>query len=304
VATANAALYCGASVEFVDIDLSTFNMCVKDLERKLITAKQNNRLPKVVTPVHLCGQSCDMAAIKKLSDEYDFRVVEDASHAVGGQYSGRPIGCCEYSDISIFSFHPVKIITTGEGGVATTNDQALADSMRLLRSHGITRNEDLLFRRDGDWYYEQQALGFNYRMTEMSAALGCSQLRRLELFVQSRNELAAVYDSELASLPLHLPKVPSNVVSSRHLYVVRLKAKEHVASHAEIFHALRKFEVGVNLHYIPVYRQPYYSDLAISKQDFVNSEIYYESAISIPLFHDMTQQDQETVIDALRVVLA
>ena len=174
---------------------------MEDLERRLITAKRNNRLPKVVTPVHLCGQSCDMEVIKKLSDEYDFRVVEDASHAIGGRYSGRPIGCCEYSDISVFSFHPVKIITTGEGGVATTNDQALADSMRLLRSHGITRNENLLIRRDGDWYYEQQALGFNYRMTEMSAALGCTQLKRLEVFVQSRNELAAVYDSELASLP-------------------------------------------------------------------------------------------------------
>ena len=251
VASANCALYCGADIDFVDIDPSTYNLSAKKLEKKLSHAKQNNLpLPKIVIPVHLCGQACEMDKIYDLSLQYDFAIIEDASHAIGGEYKNQPVGNCEYSDITIFSFHPVKIITTAEGGVATTNCSALAQKMSLLRSHGITRNETLMTEPShGAWYYQQTELGFNYRMTEMQAALGVSQLTRLSEFIDDRCRLAKRYDEKLVELPLVLPKQTKYSHSSRHLYVIKLKLADIKLTQKQVFDALRIKGIGVNLHY-------------------------------------------------------
>jgi UDP-4-amino-4,6-dideoxy-N-acetyl-beta-L-altrosamine transaminase len=306
VASANCALYCGADIDFVDINSETYNLCAAKLEQKLIHAKANDLLlPKVVIPVHLCGQPCEMDKIHKLSIEYGFSVIEDASHAIGGKYKSNPIGNCEYSDITIFSFHPVKIVTTAEGGVATTNNQALAQKMELLRSHGITRDVSLMTEPShGGWYYEQIDLGFNYRMTEMQAALGVSQMSRLDYFVATRNTLAANYDQLLKDLPLIIPKQIDDSYSGRHLYVIRLKLNEITLSHKEVFEQLRLKGLGVNLHYIPVHTQPYYKKLGFSAGQFIESERYYIDAISIPLFHTMTQEQQNKVVFVLSKVLS
>ena len=305
VASANCALYCGADVDFVDVDAKTYNLSPKLLEQKLSHAKQNDLpLPKVVIPVHLCGQPCEMDKIHALSIEYGFAVIEDASHAIGGKYKGRPIGNCEYSDITVFSFHPVKIVTTAEGGVATTNSKELARKLELLRSHGITRDDSLMKNEShGGWYYEQIDLGFNYRMTEMQAALGVSQMTRLHDFVATRNELAARYDELLKNLPLVTPKQVEGSYSGRHLYVIRLKLSEITLSHKDVFTQLRENGIGVNLHYIPVHTQPYYQDLGFKLGQFPESEKYYQEAISIPLFHTMTQKQQDKVVKTLTEVL-
>jgi UDP-4-amino-4,6-dideoxy-N-acetyl-beta-L-altrosamine transaminase len=305
VASANCALYCGADIDFVDINSNTYNLCADKLEQKLIHAKANDLLlPKVVIPVHLCGQPCEMDKIHALSIEYGFAIIEDASHAIGGKYKGNPIGNCEFSDITIFSFHPVKIVTTAEGGAATTNNKELATKLGLLRSHGITR-DDLLMKNEshGGWYYEQVDLGFNYRMTEMQAALGVSQMTRLHDFVAMRNALAANYDELLKDLPLITPMQINDSYSGRHLYVIRLKLADISLSHKEVFEQLRENGIGVNLHYIPVHIQPYYKDLGFKQGQLPISESYYSDAISIPLFHAMTTEQQNTVVKILTNVL-
>ncbi|MEH0760250.1 UDP-4-amino-4,6-dideoxy-N-acetyl-beta-L-altrosamine transaminase [Vibrio sp. 16] len=304
VASANCGLYCGAQVDFVDIDPDTYNMCPKRLEEKLIKAKAEGKLPKVVVPVHLCGQACDMAAIAKLAKEYNFKVIEDASHAIGGKYQGLPIGNCEYSDITVFSFHPVKIVTTAEGGAALTNQKVIADKMALLRSHGITRDLDKMEGKShGSWYYQQIDLGFNYRMTELQAALGVSQMKRLDDFIKARHNLADRYNKLLASLPLVLPYQLENTYSGLHLYVIRLQLDKISLTHKEVFDRLRDEGIGVNLHYIPVHTQPYYEKMGFRLGDFPQAEQYYREAISLPLFHSMTHTQQDKVVSSLTNIL-
>lgn len=304
VASANCGLYCGAQVDFVDIDPETYNMCPKRLEEKLIKAKAEGKLPKIVVPVHLCGQPCDMAAIGKLAQEYDFKVIEDASHAIGGRYHAKPIGNCEYSDITVFSFHPVKIVTTAEGGAALTNQKELSDKMALLRSHGITRDPELMRgESDGGWYYQQIALGFNYRMTELQAALGVSQMKRLDEFVSARHQLSKRYNDKLAHLPLVLPYQLPNTYSGLHLFVIRLSLDEIDLTHSQVFDALRERGIGVNLHYIPVHTQPYYQDMGFSDGDFPESERYYREAISLPMYHGMSEEQQDIVVQTLTDIL-
>lgn len=304
VASANCGLYCGAQVDFVDIDPDTYNMCPKRLEEKLIKAKAEGKLPKVVVPVHLCGQPCDMEAIAKLAKEYNFKIIEDASHAIGGKYQGLPIGNCKYSDITVFSFHPVKIVTTAEGGAVMTNQKALSDKMALLRSHGITRDsEQMEGDSHGGWYYQQIDLGFNYRMTELQAALGVSQMKRLEDFITERHYLAERYNELLKTLPLVLPYQLKGTYSGLHLYVIRLQLDKLPLTHKEVFDALRGKGVGVNLHYIPVHTQPYYEKMGFRVGDFPESERYYSEAISIPMFHCMTEEQQDTVVQVLTEIL-
>ena len=305
VASANCALYCGADIDFVDINSDTYNLCANKLEQKLIHAKANDLLlPKVVIPVHLCGQPCEMDKVHQLGKEYGFSIIEDASHAIGGRYKNNPIGNCEYSDITIFSFHPVKIVTTAEGGVATTNNQALAQKMELLRSHGITRDTSLMTEQShGGWYYEQVDLGFNYRMTEMQAALGVSQMSRLHDFVATRNALAANYDQLLKDLPLITPLQIDDSYSGRHLYVIRLKLDEIKWTQQEVFKQLRENGIGINLHYIPVHIQPYYAKMGFKLNDFPLAAKYYSEAISIPLFHTMSIEQQNAVVTVLTNIL-
>lgn len=302
VASANCALYCGAGVDFVDIDPRTYNMCPQALERKLQQAEQEGRLPKVVVPVHLCGQPCDMAAIRLLGERYGFRIIEDASHAIGGKYKGEFIGNGRYSDITVFSFHPVKIITTGEGGMALTNDRALADTMALLRSHGITRDAAQMTKApDGPWYYQQIELGYNYRMTELQAALGVSQASRLDDYVARRHVLARRYDELLAGLPVVTPWQHPDSYSGLHLYVIRLQDGQ---GHAAVFDALRAAGIGVNLHYIPVHTQPYYQRMGFKEGDFPEAEHYYAEAISLPMYPTMTEAQQDEVVAGLRKALS
>ncbi|PTO65276.1 UDP-4-amino-4,6-dideoxy-N-acetyl-beta-L-altrosamine transaminase [Vibrio splendidus] len=304
VASANCGLYCGAKVDFVDIDSATYNMCPKQLEQKLITAKANGTLPKVVVPVHLCGQPCDMKAIAKLSQEYGFKVIEDASHAIGGRYHDQPIGSCQYSDITVFSFHPVKIVTTAEGGAALTNQKDLADKMALLRSHGITRDPEMMTETShGGWYYQQIDLGFNYRMTELQAALGVTQMQRLDEFVAARHVLSKRYNQMLSELPLVLPYQLEKTYSGLHLFVIRLKLDEISLTHKQVFEALRENGIGVNLHYIPVHTQPYYQAMGFSDGDFPASERYYQEAISLPMFHGMTEKQQNMVVHVITNIL-
>lgn len=302
VATANAALYCGAEVDFVDIDPHSYNLSADALAQKLAQAEQQGRLPKVVTPVHFAGQPCDMAAIGELSRRYGFAVVEDASHAVGADYQNTPVGCCQYSDITVFSFHPVKIMTTAEGGLATTKQAELAQRMMQLRSHGIVREpEHLLSPSPGGWYYEQQSLGFNYRMTELQAALGLSQLTRLDDFLAQRRRLAARYDVELEGLPLVRPWQSPEGRSSYHLYPVQLPDS---IDRAEVFAQLRAAGIGVQIHYIPVHTQPFYRQRGFKPGDFPVAEHYYQGAISLPLYADLTPQDQDSVVLQLKQLLA
>lgn len=305
VASANCALYCGAEVDFVDVDPRSYNMSVEALERKLEEAKRAGRLPKVVIPVHMAGQSCDMAAIAGLASRYGFKVIEDASHAVGATYRGEPVGNCRYSDIAVFSFHPVKIVTTAEGGIALSNDPELAGRMAMLRTHGITRDAGRMEREpDGPWYYEQLALGFNYRMTDMQAALGSSQMTRLDRFVARRRELAARYGRALAGRPLTLPWQHPDTDSSWHLYIVRLDLSRNSISHRQAYEGLRERGIGVNLHYMPVYLQPFYRRLGFRPGLCPEAERYYAEAISIPLYADLSDEDQQAVIKALDDVVA
>lgn len=300
VASANCALYCGAEVDFVDIDPSTYNLCPEKLEAKLVEAEKSGRLPKIVIPVHLCGQPCDMQAIHALSQKYGFKIIEDAAHAIGGQYQGEPIGNGRYSDITVFSFHPVKIITTAEGGMALTNSNELATRLGLLRSHGITRDPALMTQpMDGPWYYQQVALGYNYRMTDMQAALGVSQITRLTQYVAMRHQIAERYNALLADLPLTLPRQHQDSYSAYHLYVVRLELGKIGVTHREVFEALRAKDIMVNLHYIPVHTQPYYQDMGFKAGQFPEAESYYSEAISIPMHPLLTEHEQDYVVAAL-----
>lgn len=303
VASANCGLYCGAQVDFVDIDPRTYNLCPQALERKLEQAEREGKLPKVVVPVHLCGQPCDMQAIHALAQRYGFKIIEDASHAIGGKYRGEPIGNCRYSDITVFSFHPVKIITTAEGGMALTNNAKLAERMDLLRSHGITRDPALMTKEmEGPWYYQQVDLGYNYRMTDLQGALGASQVTRLEQYVGRRHELAQRYDDLLSDLPVTTPWQHQDSYSGLHLYVIRLQLDKIRKSHREVFEALRAQEILVNLHYIPVHTQPYYEQMGFKVGQFPEAERYYSEAISIPMYPTMTEAQQDQVVDALREV--
>ncbi|EPC04100.1 spore coat protein [Litchfieldella anticariensis FP35 = DSM 16096] len=301
VASANCGLYCGAKVDFVDIDSRTYNLCPKALEAKLEQAEREGKLPKVVVAVHLCGQPCDMQAIHALSQRYGFHIIEDASHAIGGKYQDEFIGNGRYSDITVFSFHPVKIITTAEGGMALTNDEQLANRMNLLRSHGVTRDPALMTQDpDGPWYYQQVDLGFNYRMTELQAALGLSQLERLDGYVASRHRLARRYDDLLAELPITTPWQHPESHSGLHLYVIRLRLDKISQTHRQVFEALREQGVGVNLHYIPVHTQPYYQRMGFVAGAFPNAEQYYAEAISLPMFPTMTEAQQDEVVEVVR----
>lgn len=305
VASANCALYCGAEIDFVDIDPRTYNMSIECLTEKLAQAEKSGSLPKVVIPVHLCGQPCDMAAIYLLGQQYGFKIIEDASHAIGGKYCSEPIGNCRYSNITVFSFHPVKIITTGEGGMAVTNDSSLAKSMQLLRSHGITRDvNEMTHAPDGPWYYQQIDLGYNYRMTDIQAALGLSQMQRLDEFVTQRHIIAKRYDQLLAELPVVKPWQHADSYSGLHLYVIRLDLENIQKTHREVFEALRAADIGVNLHYIPVYRQPYYQGLGFKTGYCLEAENYYADAISLPMLPGLTEAQQDKVIAALRQATA
>ncbi len=302
VASSNCALYCGTDVDFVDIDPATLNMSIEQLAQKLVAAKASGRLPKVVIPVHFAGQSCDMRAIAALSDEYGFRIIEDASHGVGGSYAGAPIGSCQYSDIAVFSFHPVKIITTAEGGATMTNDPALANRLTQLRSHGITRDIKQMNKpSEGDWYYQQIDLGLNYRLTDLQAALGANQLTRIAEFVERRHEIADYYDTALAHLPITLPIRLSDGVSALHLYPIQIN---DTSRRRDVFDQLRAANIGVNVHYIPIHQQPYYTALGFKSGDFPASEHYYAGAISLPMHPQLSAADLHRIVDVLERALA
>jgi len=304
VASANCGLYCGAQIDFVDIDPHTYNLCPNALEAKLIIAKRENKIPKVLVAVHLCGMPCDMQAIHGLSQRYGFKVIEDASHAIGGKYQGEYIGNGRFSDITVFSFHPVKIITTAEGGMALTNDNQLAEKMNLHRSHGVTRDHRLMTHDpDGPWYYQQVELGYNYRMTELQAALGISQMERLDTFVARRHELAKRYDALLQELPVTTPCQYPESYSSLHLYVVRLQLDKVGQIHRQVFEGLRERDIGVNLHYIPVHTQPYYHTMGFAAEDFPEAMAYYREAISLPMFQGLTREHQDKVVSTIKSIL-
>jgi UDP-4-amino-4,6-dideoxy-N-acetyl-beta-L-altrosamine transaminase len=305
VASANCALYCGATIDFVDIDSQTYNMSVRCLEEKLVLAKKIGKLPKVVIPVHLCGQPCDMASIYALSQKYGFKIIEDASHAIGGKYKGESIGNCRYSDITVFSFHPVKIITTAEGGMAVTNDLALDKNMRLLRSHGISAMAEDMHPRPSQeiWNYQQIDLGFNYRMTDIQGALGSSQMARLDSFVEKRHRIAERYDNELAGLPIRTPRQHPDSYSAYHLYPICLEYKEGAPTQRQVYDAMRVAGVNVNLHYIPVYRQPYYEEMGFKTGYCSEAEQYYQQALSIPMYPTLTDDEQTKVISVLQASL-
>lgn len=305
VASANCAIYCGATVDFVDIDPRTYNMSAKRLEEKLEKAERTGKLPKVIIPVHLSGQPCDMAAIHKLSQRYGFKIIEDASHAMGGRYKDEPIGNCRYSDITVFSFHPVKIITTAEGGMALTNNPELANRMARLRSHGITRvPQEMTKVPDGPWYYQQTDLGFNYRMPDLQAALGLSQLHRLDQFVSTRHDIAQRYDQSLIQDWVTTPWHSADGYSAKHLYIIRVKKNnKSECNRRDLFERLRSDGILVNLHYIPVYHHPFYEKMGFNRSDFPEAESYYAEAISLPIYPGLTESQQKSVIERLKTPL-
>jgi UDP-4-amino-4,6-dideoxy-N-acetyl-beta-L-altrosamine transaminase len=304
VASANCGLYCGAEVDFVDIDPKTYNMSLSALEEKLTKAEKIGRLPKVVIPVHFAGQSCPMEEIRRLADQYNFTVIEDAAHAIGGSYKGKKVGACEFSEMAIFSFHPVKIITTGEGGMVLTNREDLYEKLMRLRTHGIARDERFMVKpQDGPWHYQQIELGFNYRITDIQAALGYSQLQRIDEFIRRRHELAARYDQLLKGLPVTLPWQDPETYSAYHLYVLRLHLDELTKTRRQIFEELRAINIIVNVHYIPVHTQPYYERLGFKAGDFPEAEQYYRETLTIPLYYRLTDEDQEYVVEVLRNII-
>ncbi len=305
VASANCGLYCGASIDFVDIDPTTYNMSPERLEEKLISAEKIGKLPKIVIPVHFAGQSCDMQKIYLLSKKYGFKIIEDASHAIGGKYKNKPIGSCEYSDITVFSFHPVKIITTGEGGMAVTNSEDLAIKMRSLRSHGIYNDPELFHERDDNeiWNYQQLVLGFNYRMTDIQASLGLSQMSKINKFLKKRQKQAYLYSAALQNTDLIIPWQSPETISSFHLYPIRVKNINANFNQKKIYDELKKRDIAVNLHYIPIHRQPYYEGLGFRKNQFPESELFHREVISLPIFPGLNFKKQNYVINSLREIL-
>lgn len=300
-ASANCGRYCGADIDFVDIDKKTYNISVEELEEKLINTDVK---PKVVVPVHFTGQSCDMEKMYRLAKQYNFKIIEDASHAIGGEYKGHKVGCCEFSDMVVFSFHPVKIVTTGEGGMVLTNNKDLYDKLILYRSHGITRNQDLMTKKsDGPWYYQQIDLGFNYRMTDIQAALGYSQMQRIDEFVTKRRYLVNRYNDLLKDLPLILPYQIDEANSSWHLYVVKIDFNKVNKAKVDIFKEMKNKGICLNLHYIPVHTQPYYQSLGFKQGDFPNSEAYYKEVFTLPLYYDLSDEEQDYIVQCLKEVL-
>ena len=301
VASANCALYCGAKVDFIDIDPHTYNLSVKRLAEKLELAEKEGRLPKVVIPVHLCGQPCDMTGIAELSKRYGFKIIEDASHSIGGRYKEEPIGNCRYSDITVFSFHPVKIITTGEGGMALTNNKGISRQMQLLRNHGITRDQsEMINKSKGPWYYQQISLGFNYRITDLQAALGLSQMQRLDKFIIKRHKIANRYDQLLSNLPMTIPWRHPDCYSSMHLYVIRLNLNKIRTTHHKVLESMRSAGIGVTLHYIPIYHQPYYKRMGFKDGYCSEAKRYYAEAISLPIYPGLTNLEQDKVVATLK----
>ncbi len=301
VASANCGLYCGAGVDFVDIDPKSYNLSIEALEQKLGLAEKAGKIPRVLIPVHFAGQSCEMETIAQLAKRYNFTVIEDASHAIGGHYRETKVGSCTYSDMVVFSFHPVKIITTGEGGMVLTNRRDLYDKLIRLRSHGITRDENLMTEAThGPWYYQQIELGYNYRMTDIQAALGASQMTRLDEFVKRRHAIAARYDKAFHDLPLTLPWIHPDAYSAYHLYVIRIKSDAVKKTHRQIFEYLRSEGINVNLHYIPIHTQPHYQQKGFSWGDFPVAEQYYREAISLPMYYGLRDDEQDQVIDAVK----
>ena len=305
VASSNCGLYCGASVDFVDIDANTWNICHIKLKEKLEESKKTNSLPKVLIPVHFAGQPTIQEEIYKLSQEYGFKIIEDASHSIGSERNNEITGNCKWSDITVFSFHPVKMITTAEGGMALTNNKEYADKMNLFRSHGITRDEDMLNAKDlPKYYYEQQCLGYNYRMTDIHAALGISQLKKIDKFIETRNNIAARYNQELLELPISLPTIAEGNKSSYHLYVIKIQDDfAKVKPRDQIYKELIQEGVGVNLHYLPVHLHPYYKNLGFYKNQYPVSENYADNALSIPIFYGLTDDQQSKVIQALKIII-
>lgn len=305
VASANCGLYCGAQIDFVDIDSSTYNMSPSKLADKLQQAQVGEALPKIVIPVHFSGQSCQMEEIRSLTKEHGITIIEDASHAIGGSYRESKVGSCRYSDMTVFSFHPVKIITSGEGGMVLTNSEELYKKLLLFRSHGITRNqEEMTTASEGPWYYQQIELGLNYRMTDIQAALGLSQLQRIDEFVEQRHVIADKYNKRLQTLPVEIPFQHAGSYSGLHLYVIKLNLSQCHKTRLQVFEELRAAGIGVNVHYIPVHTQPYYKQLGFAKGDFPAAEEYYEAAISLPMYASLSEADQEYVIQTLQRVLS
>lgn len=301
VASSNCAIYCGAKVDFVDIDPMTYNMSINALKIKLEKAEKKGKLPKVVIPVHLSGQSCEMKEIFDLSKKYGFRIIEDASHAIGGKYLNEPIGNCKFCDITIFSFHPVKVITSGEGGMAVTNNISLATELYRLRSHGIVRHpSELTSVSDGPWYYQQVSLGYNYRMSDIHAALGLSQLNRLNEFVNKRHEVVNFYNQTFTEDWIQKPYQHPDTFSGLHLYIIRIKEKNKTISHIQLFERLRSAGILVNLHYIPIYRHPYYQNFGYDISEYPESEKYYSEAISLPLYTNITDEQLVTIVNLIK----
>ena len=300
VASANCALYCGAKIDFVDIDPFTFNISIDALEKKLIIAKKKGRLPKILIPVHLGGLSCDMLEIKNLAKKYKFKIIEDASHAIGGRYKNKPIGNCNYSDITVFSFHPVKIITSGEGGMALTNSKELTNKMKMLRNSGITRDKKTLKNYNNNpWYYEQLELGYNYRISDVHSALGLSQLKKVNIFTKRRNYLSNRYDRELKKLNIKFQENLNGSYSSKHLYICRVPA----AKRKKIINHLLKKNINTNLHYIPIYKHPFYKKLGFQNYKIKNTEKYYKEALTLPLYYSLSLKEQKKVINELKKAL-
>lgn len=304
VASANCGLYCGSKVDFVDINPKTYNMCTEALQKKLYNAKKTGRLPKIVVPVHFAGQPCEMRAIHKLSKKYGFKIIEDASHAIGAAYGKIKVGACKYSDITVFSFHPVKIITTAEGGMALTNNKKLFDKMGRLRTHGITNDKVFMKKRSKNeiWNYQQIDLGFNYRMNDLQATLGLSQMKRLDENVKRRNQIAKFYYKHLKDLPINLPWQDPNVYSSYHLYPITVDLKSSFKTQKQVYFELRKNKIAVNLHYIPVHRHPYYEKLGFRKNDYPISEKFHQQSISIPIFPSIKKKELEYIVGTLKKI--